>query len=142
MTTVNTKYNAIITALANQISGCVSQVAYGESFAIKTLPAALIIPDFDDMRCLLGGDQWDTVSNIGIKVIACDTDIDDHFKNVMATMNSIVDAIIADDTLSGNVSGIVRIQKKPEDSIIAHGNTSKMYYGAMIIITIKYIFDP
>jgi len=123
-------YKAVFDNLRTVISG-VSSIKYvlvGEPFKIKSLPTALLMPARDDISYASAEGRLENRLTIDVMILVKETEPEDWFQSVVSPMGDVVDAVLADPTLSGAVLDIYPVYFAPGEFRFPN----KLYYGGLV----------
>jgi hypothetical protein len=133
-------YTAVFTALQIAL-GTVSSlknVVLGEQFRMTSLPMAIINPEQTPMKQATFGTRLENRITGSIIVMIRETEPSNWFTDIIPALGDVVDKILSDRTLSGNVKDIIPIYIAPGE-IKTQG---KLYYGGVIKFSALVLFSP
>ena len=123
-------YKPVFTAVETMLGTVTSikKVVLGEQFRVAKLPMAIINPGRVVLEHHLVARTWRVTVGVQIVVIIRETEPDDVFEDITAKLNSILDTLLADETLAGSCKGLSVTEMDAGE--IRFRN--KLYYGGVV----------
>jgi len=136
----NTAYEAIVTKMVALLEGIstIKKVFAGKtsSFRLSKLPLAIIEPP-EEEATKISLDQFLLVGTFDVYIIIRETVPANWFSDISALTGAVIDAVMADRTLTGSVKDIHWTFHSPGQITVSN----KLFYGGIIRFKTQRFYD-
>jgi hypothetical protein len=133
-------YKAVFDRVRSVLQGVssIKQVVLGERFKLHTLPLAIVNPGETGISQAEIGSTLQCSIGFDVILVVRSTEPEDWFSDVLAVMGDVVDALLADRTLSGAVKDVKPVTFTPGEIRF----TEKLYYGGLVGFEALLFYSP
>jgi len=129
-------FNAVKTKL--EAVSSIKRVVLGEQFRLTKLPMAIINPGPVSLSHSDLGGFFEVTVGVEVFLIIRQTEPADVFADIVAKLDDVIDAVLADQSLSSTVKGVERVSKAVGEIRFRE----KLYYGGAVRFDAKLFYSP